>query len=51
MPMKELVFSVLAVAGIAGLRAGLKAYKAKGKFSGEVVAEALEGALDATKKP
>jgi hypothetical protein len=49
--MKELVFSVLAVAGIAGLRAGLKAYKAKGKFSGEVVAEALEGALDATKKP
>jgi hypothetical protein len=51
MLMKELIFSVLAVAGVAGLRAGLKAYKAKGKFSGEVVAEALEGALDATKKP
>lgn len=41
-----LIASATGLAIIAGLRAGLKSYREKGKIDGSVVADAIEGAID-----
>ena len=45
--MKEtLIVAIAAVVVIPALRAGIKTYRARGKFDGEVIAEALETGLE-----
>lgn len=47
--MKELAYIALGLLGagaIAGLRAGLKTYRKKGKLDADVIADALEAGLD-----
>lgn len=41
-----IIASASGLAIIAGLRAGLKSYREKGKIDGSVVADAIEGAID-----
>jgi len=49
--MKEtLIVAAIAVVIIPALRAGIKTYRARGKFDGEVIAEVLETGLDGVEK-
>jgi hypothetical protein len=49
--MKEtLIMAAIAVVIIPALRAGIKTYRARGKFDGQVVAEILETGLDGVEK-
>lgn len=47
--MKELAYiglGVLCAAGLAGLKAGLKTYRKKGKIDADVIADALEAGIE-----
>ena len=47
--MEQLIYigvGILGAAAIAGLRAGLKTYRKKGKLDADVIADALEAGLD-----
>lgn len=49
--MKEtLILAAIAVVVIPALRAGIKTYRSRGKFDGEVIAEVLETGLDGVEK-
>lgn len=48
--MKELILAAVGVAILAGVRAGVKSYKKRGKLDGMVIADAVEAATETVKK-